>query len=136
MTRKPKLKPEHKPEDIQWNNAVNQAVDVLSVRICQMFLKAIKEHNRDKIIEIADAAWFFRGKFDEEPVKADPVRDAILGLRDMTKIAPMKIRTAVDFVEMIAGVKIPGKESGYKDFRDKCKELGLEIEPSREIRKK
>jgi len=136
MTRNRKLNPETKPADPEWESTVNQAVDVLSARICQMFLKAVKEHDRGKIIKIADAVWFFKGKIDAEPVKADPVRDAILGLRDMAKTAPMKIAVAVGFVEMITGIKIQGKENGYKDFRDKCKELGLPIEPSRKIRGK
>ena len=123
-----------------WDEEIDAFVDNISALLCQVFLAAVKSHDRDRIIEIADAVWYFKDKIVLDPAgaKHDPIRDAILKLRYLVKTtkSPMNIATAVSFVEAITGKKIPGKENGYKDFRDKCKELDFPIEPTRKPSRK
>jgi hypothetical protein len=134
-----KTLPKDKPmtdDEIGLEKEFDRVLSVLEKRICGMFLKAVKEHDRDKIVEIADAVWYFRGKITlATPVKKDPIRDALLALRDVVRVCPMNTKTAVSFVEYITKMKIPGSESGYSDFKKICREIGFQLEDSRKTRK-
>lgn len=136
---KPKSqKPNPSPQDQEWAKFFDEMNAVLERHLFGIFLKAVKEHDSKRIKEIAQTVWYFKDKIqDDSGTGQDPVRMVVLNLRPVVELlkSPMPIKVAVDFVEQSTGLKLPGKEHSYPDFRKRCKELGFPLE-SREIRKK
>jgi hypothetical protein len=112
---------------------IDETTAALEQHLFRVFIKAVKEHDKVKIKEIAAAVWYFKDKLNTARAKRDPVRHALISIRvliEMTQ-SPMKIQVAVCLVESFTGQKIHGKENGYPDFRKLCKELKVPLELSR-----
>jgi hypothetical protein len=106
--------------------------------IVRMFLDAVKRHDRDGIIKIAEAVWFLRDK-RPAPVAADPVRAMLLRLKRVMALGDMQFT-----IEQIEQFVMPPRASAFpfkQEWRDRsalrrmCKALGIHPISSRPKRK-
>jgi hypothetical protein len=123
-------------------NVYRKWCEVLDERervICAMFLEAVKNVDRDKIIEIANAAWF-AGNHLKSNNCADNERRAIISIMEQIDVhgGKMTIPELASLVGFITGKKITDQGDGYSTLRRKCLELGFPLAPSRKrkIKKK
>ena len=100
--------------------------------ICAMFLEAVKNVDRAKIIEIAEAAWRMGNHLKTDNC-ADKERRAIISIMDMIDVhgGKMTIQSLASLVGSITDKKITDQGDGYSSLRRKCLELGFPLAPSR-----
>ena len=105
--------------------------------VCDVFIKAVLAHDRKAIIELADAAAFFKGKLDDDFVPADPIRLKLLKIKDQPRAFPRTL-TIRQIAEQVYDKKIlPYHASdGFSALRRLCKQLKIAIRPSRKTKKK
>jgi hypothetical protein len=123
---------------------IDLAVSMMEKQMSEMFMKAVREHDRDRIIEIADAVWFFKDKLTgplspEKPHEIpDKVRNALLGFKEiiLTTNFPRTIEDVRQFVGLVTGDTIEKTSDGNSSLRRQCKELGIELARTRKIRSK
>jgi len=120
------------PEEIRYRDYEKE--------ICEVFIKAVLEHDRETIIELADTAAFFKDKLVGDFEPADPVRLKLLKIKDQ----PRAIQRTFTIRQIAKQVyEKNNKENlehraadGFSALRRLCKELKIPIRPSRKTRKK
>ena len=126
---------EQRKQEAIWEVGIERAVKMFGGGICKIFLKAVQEHDAGKIIEIANAVLFFKGKFDPGFIHADPERNALLLIKDNLQRHKQKF-TIRQVAELLARGKVKTPADGFSALRRKCRELNVPIAPSRKISKK
>jgi hypothetical protein len=100
----------------------------LKSMISDIFVEALLNHDKKTIIELAKAAAFFKGKiglFQEQ----EPVCAKLLQLKATFPIH--KGKTMREIAEFVYGGKTKPSADGYSHLRKLCKNIGLQIKPSR-----
>lgn len=105
--------------------------------VCDVFIKAVLECDREKIIELADAAAFFKDKLGDDFKPHDPERLKLLGIKNQPRLI-QRVFTIRQIAEQVYGKNNLKNYSddGFSRLRRKCKELNIPIRPSRKIKKK
>jgi hypothetical protein len=109
--------------------------------MCDIFIKAVLIGDKKTILELADAADFFKGKWgDEDFTPADPERLKLLKIKSRSHVTASfpKSLTIRQIAERVYGKKNLEKyaEGGFSALRRKCKEMGVKIRPSRKTKQK
>jgi hypothetical protein len=120
-------------------NAEDEAADMRFEHwkniVCDIFIKALLAHDREGILELANAAEFFKDKLDDDYVPADPERYKLLKLKTGSALnRPRPIRKIAEYLN--GGRRVQTPADGFSALRRKCKELGIPIQHSRKISKK
>ena len=100
--------------------------------VSSIFIKAVLAHDREKIIELADAAAFFKGKLSDEYAH-DPIRYKLLKLNTGSLVR--KARTIKEIATAIEYRNKEDAKAGYPNLRRLCKQIGVRVRAS-QIRKK
>jgi hypothetical protein len=105
--------------------------------ICDVFIKAVIEHDRKTILELADAAAFFEDKLGDDFTPADPVRFKLLKIKNQPRLYQKKF-TMRQIAEQVYDKKclVAAAADGFSRLRQTCKQLGIQIIPSRHTSKK
>jgi len=128
-----KIEPEFifdNPEAQELAAKIKQHGEIIS----QIFLHAVIRYDREAVIRLADSIWFFRNKRSAYDKPADKDRSKLLWLKLRLKSQPEKIMTIRELAKFLGYPKT--SEDGYSSIRRKCKQLGVPIKSSRQIRKK
>lgn len=121
----------------EWGDEKQYAAKMFALakrQLCELFINAVENHDGQRIIELAEAVWFFKGK--SKP--ADPTRHALLGFKYSMGIMGQKSQPIGKIVADLKsqGIAVGSPEDGYSKIRKICKELGIAITPSRKTGKK
>lgn len=119
-------------------NSLRADVKKQEQAVSQMFLDAVRSHDKNKIIEIADAVWFLKDKHTQ-PVDRErmviaflkDIQDRFGGRPTVRQIAQI---LAFDDVDDVKNIQTPA--DGWSALRRKCQELGLELSVIRKTRRK
>lgn len=109
--------------------------------ICALLLEAVHSHDRDKIIEIADAVWKlrdFRLHGFSSPGSQDTERTGLLVLKEIALKANAEV-TKPCLAKLLGYTDKQIKEmaaDGFSALTKKCRELDFPLAKSRQIRKK
>jgi hypothetical protein len=100
--------------------------------VCDVFIKAVLECDRKTIIELADAAAFFKDKLGDDFIPNDPVRLQLLKIKDQPRLYPKRF-TMREIAKQVYGKKDLENHAadGFSALRRLCKELKVPIRPSR-----
>lgn len=136
----------HLEADIELVSEIQAAEKKLKERaecISGIFIEAVNSHDREMIINLADAVWFFKGKRGPQFVPADLERSQLLFLKSILKHTGEKltIRQIAQFLalrNLKLGQKLEIKtpDDGFSALRRKCIELNIPFVPASKIRKK
>ena len=125
----------------KWNKnlkILKQQLDDATKSLSDLFIQAVIEHDGQRIINLADAAWFFKGKTGEDFKGVDPKRHSLLTAKYGMKVTGSNCLTIKEIVDHLKhdGINAGSPADGYSQIRRMCKELKIPICPSRKIRKK
>ena len=99
--------------------------------ICDMFLEAVRNHDRKAIIRIADAVEFWKDKRGDKLVISDRERTLIMIYNTLFGSKKTTMRSLVFFLKH-NGIKIENTADGHAALRRKCKQMGFEfLDPRR-----
>jgi hypothetical protein len=128
------------PEEFQ---ATHKKLREAEAMISQMFIDAVNRHDREAVLELANAVWFFRDKRYPNFIPADPERSQLLVLKQLMRVAEGKltIRQVAQFLALKntplgQKIKIQSTEDGFSALRRKCKQLGIPLAESRKTSRK
>jgi hypothetical protein len=112
-----------------WMEGIPKAMAIFEKQICDIFLEAVRTHNRQKIIELADAVWFFRDKVGDNTGYADADRYGLLLYKHQAEHFGLRLtmRELAKFVAENTQRKFQPSEDGYSSLRKKAKELKVPI---------
>jgi hypothetical protein len=105
--------------------------------VSNVFIQAVIDCDKERILQLAEAAAFFKDKLGDGFPPADPVRHKLLQI----KYRPSIMQTAFT-IRQLAEMVYPQKRvkqlagDGFSALRRICKEMGIRIKPSRKIRRK
>lgn len=110
-------------ESAKWEKAIETTVKTLEEQICKTFLDAIKSHDGDKIIRLAKAARFWKGKLDDDYFHEEADRDLyqMLLLKRRCQIfdRKMTVREVAEHLAAMANRKFVPASDGFKSLRRK-----------------
>jgi hypothetical protein len=120
-----------KPEQL-YQEAEKQFKELIKV-VSDVFVTALLNHDKKTILELANAAEFFKGKIGMAQ-EVEPVCAKLLMLKATYNIH--KGMTIREIAEFVYGKGVAPRTDGYSHLRQLCKKLGLPIKPSRvEVKK-
>ena len=130
-------KPEEMPQ-AEWGKMVNRLkkqYDRVEKMLSEMFIQAVIEHDGQKIINLANAAMFFKGKTGDDFKPVDPKRHSLLTAKHIMKLMGKSSLTIQEIVKQLNedDVDAGSPVDGYSQIRRLCKELEIPIRPSRKI---
>jgi hypothetical protein len=104
--------------------------------VCNRFIEAVLNHDREAIIRLADAATFLKGKLDDDFIPVDPLRDKLLKI----KFRPPTYQrlTIRQIAEQVYDKKMLKHHAadGFSALRRICKQMQIRIRPSRNAKRK
>lgn len=100
--------------------------DHLEKLVSSLFIQALLNHDKTAILELANAAEFFKGKIEAQ---VEPVYGKLLLLKAFSPIS--KEFTIREIAELVYGKTIKPRHDGYSRLRQTCKKLGIPIKPSK-----
>lgn len=103
--------------------------------ICRLFMDAVNNYDGEKIIEIAKAVWFFKGKFDPKNKGVDAIRAQLL-IAKVIVVPKGKKWTIRQVAEYIAGGPVETPADGFKRLRETCRDIDFPLVVKRRKRKK
>lgn len=101
--------------------------------VSDVFIKAVLECDKETIIELAEAAAFFKDKLGNSPA-ADPVRLELLKIKGQPGCLPRRTFTIRQIAARVYKDRLILREhsaDGFSKLRRQCKEMGIRISPSR-----
>lgn len=119
---------------LEDESAIHEFIKHKEAELCSVFIRAVNEYDGDKIVELAQSVWFFKGKFEKNAKGADDERARLLIEKAFLNMQGKKW-TARQAAEFITGDKSPAKDK-IDSIRDKCREMDFPLTSERKIRKK
>jgi hypothetical protein len=105
-----------------------------------LFIDAVDRHDRDRIIEIAEAVWMFKDRIKREvPVDRERIQLLRLAWVNQGVSGGLTIRQVAAFLKygsVHEWRKIPPQADGFSALRRKCKAIGVSIIDSRKRSRK
>jgi hypothetical protein len=131
-----------KPQEIpqaKWDEmlkGIEEEFKRIEKTLSKMFIQAVIEHDGQKIINLANAVWFFKGKTGSDFKGVDPKRHSLLTAKHMMNVMKKSGLTIQEVVELVKidGVDVGSPTDGYSQIRRLCKELEIPILPSRKTK--
>jgi hypothetical protein len=104
--------------------------------VCEIFLQAVLDGDRGTILELANAADFFKDKLTDDFRPHDPERLKLLRLKNRGGVLRRRLtlRQIAEKVYEDKNIFEHHAADGFSSLRRKCKQLKIEIKPSRKIR--
>jgi len=102
--------------------------------VCDVFIKAVLDCDKETIIELAEAAAFFKDKLGNF-TPADPVRLELLKIKGQRSGIRWRTFTIRQIAERVYKDRLLLKVhsvDGFAHLRRQCKEMGIKIRPSRQ----
>ncbi|MGH7977754.1 MAG: hypothetical protein ACREE6_00145 [Limisphaerales bacterium] len=125
------------PQDV--SEIIDRAVQISKGQICEMFLKAVEEHDGKTIREIAKAVWFFKGKIKKPPFIPESLkeREGLLRFKEFARTVsfPITIDDVIGFLGLFYGIQIDPSDD-HSALRAKCKAHGIKLVHKSKIRPK
>jgi hypothetical protein len=118
-----------------WEKGIEGLVEGFGNDICKLFLKAVKEHDSDKILKISKAVWFFSDMYNPKFKHFDLERNLLLLWKYQLQQSKQKW-TIRQVAEKLAHRKVETPADGFSALRRKCRQLNFPLAESRKISKK
>ena len=110
-------------ESAKWEMAIEATVKHLEEQICKTFLDAVKAHDEEKIIRLAKAASFWKGKLADDYFHEEADRDLfhmlLLKHRCRTFERKMTVRDVAEHLAAMAKRKFVPASDGNSSLRKK-----------------
>ena len=117
--------------NLSYRSMCKMTVRHIEKGICDIFIDAMKRNDADKIIEIAQAVWFFKDKRYPMFKPIDRERGLLLFAKARLDFHEQQwtIREVSEYLS--GGKKVETPADGFSALRRKCRELNFPLAESR-----